>query len=115
MGTIIAILLIILVVAAVVAFAVKSVRVVPQARVQIVERLGQYRKTLSPGLHMIVPVIDKALPIVDMRVQRKDIPPVGPAGQPGRTAGDRGDGGTAGDAAEAGPRRAGQAGQDHLG
>jgi len=75
MGTVIAILLIVAIVAVVMVVAVRSIRLVPQARAQIVERLGQYRQTLTPGLHMIVPFIDKALPLLDLRVIRKDIPP----------------------------------------
>ena len=75
MGAIIAILLIVLVVAIVVVFTVRSVRMVPQAHARIVERLGQYRKTLNPGLHVIVPIIDKTLPVMDLRVLRKDIKP----------------------------------------
>jgi regulator of protease activity HflC (stomatin/prohibitin superfamily) len=75
MGAVIAIVLIVLIVAVVVVFAVRSIRLVPQAHAQMVERLGQYRQTLNPGLHMIVPFIDKALPLLDLRVLRKDIPP----------------------------------------
>lgn len=36
----------------------KGVRVVPQGEEWIVERLGKYRKTLTPGLHIIFPYID---------------------------------------------------------
>jgi regulator of protease activity HflC (stomatin/prohibitin superfamily) len=36
----------------------KGVRIVPQGEEWIVERLGKYRKTLTPGLHIIIPYID---------------------------------------------------------
>src|SRR5436309_7297049 len=44
-----------------------SVRIVRQARVGIVERWGKYRSTLAPGLHLIVPMLDRITAVVDMR------------------------------------------------
>jgi regulator of protease activity HflC (stomatin/prohibitin superfamily) len=44
-----------------------SVRIVRQARVGIVERWGKYRATLAPGLHLIVPLLDRMSAVVDMR------------------------------------------------
>jgi len=44
-----------------------SVRIVRQARVGIVERWGKYRATLAPGLHLIVPMLDRITAVVDMR------------------------------------------------
>jgi regulator of protease activity HflC (stomatin/prohibitin superfamily) len=44
-----------------------SVRIVRQARVGIVERWGKYRATLAPGLHLIVPLLDRITAVVDMR------------------------------------------------
>jgi regulator of protease activity HflC (stomatin/prohibitin superfamily) len=48
---------------------VRSVRIVPQARARNVERLGRYRKTLEPGLNMVIPLIDKVRPMIDLREQ----------------------------------------------
>ncbi|MGB8856684.1 MAG: SPFH domain-containing protein [Burkholderiales bacterium] len=36
----------------------KGVRIVPQGEEWVVERLGKYQKTLTPGLHVIIPYID---------------------------------------------------------
>ena len=36
----------------------RSIRVVPQAQAYIVERLGRYKRTLEPGLHLLVPFVD---------------------------------------------------------
>ena len=47
----------------------KAVRIVPQARAGIVERLGRYDRTLEPGLALIVPFIDRVLPLIDLREQ----------------------------------------------
>ena len=70
-----------LIVAAVVLFFVvvvltRAVRIVPQASTGIVERLGRYQRTLEPGLHFLVPFIDKLRkPLVDMREQVVTFPP----------------------------------------
>ena len=38
---------------------VKGVRIVPQAMVIVIERLGKYHKTLQSGFNLIIPIIDK--------------------------------------------------------
>jgi regulator of protease activity HflC (stomatin/prohibitin superfamily) len=49
---------------------VRAVRIVPQAQAGIVERLGRYSRTLDPGLHFLIPFLDKLRkPLVDMREQ----------------------------------------------
>ncbi len=53
----------------------RSVRMVSQAQVQVVERLGKYAKTLEPGLHILVPVIDNVKATIDMREQVVSFPP----------------------------------------
>jgi regulator of protease activity HflC (stomatin/prohibitin superfamily) len=63
--------LIVVVVAALLAGLVvyKTVRIVPQARARNVERLGRYRKTLEPGMNLIMPFIDRVKPLIDLREQ----------------------------------------------
>src|SRR5690349_21856776 len=53
----------------------KSVRIVPQQRMDVVERLGKYKRTLSPGLNLLVPFIDAVRTKVDMREQVVSFPP----------------------------------------
>ena len=53
----------------VVLVALRSVRIVPQARARNVERLGRYTKTLEPGMNMIMPFIDRVKPLIDLREQ----------------------------------------------
>ena len=53
----------------------RTVRIVPQASAGIVERLGRYQRTLDPGLHFLVPFIDRLRPLVDMREQVVAFPP----------------------------------------
>jgi len=47
----------------------RSVRIVPQAKARNVERLGRYRKTLEPGMNVIIPFIDRVKPLIDLREQ----------------------------------------------
>jgi regulator of protease activity HflC (stomatin/prohibitin superfamily) len=49
--------------------AARTIRIIPQARAGVVERLGRYSRTLNPGLTIVVPFIDKVKPLVDLREQ----------------------------------------------
>jgi regulator of protease activity HflC (stomatin/prohibitin superfamily) len=53
----------------------KTVRIIPQARAGVVERLGRYQRTLSPGLTILVPFIDRLAPLIDLREQVVSFPP----------------------------------------
>ncbi len=48
---------------------IRSVRIVPQAKARNVERLGRYRKTLEPGMNVIIPFVDRVKPLIDLREQ----------------------------------------------
>jgi regulator of protease activity HflC (stomatin/prohibitin superfamily) len=63
--------LIVLVVVAlfVMVVAAKTIRIIPQARAGVVERLGRYSRTLTPGLTIVVPFIDRVKPLIDLREQ----------------------------------------------
>ncbi|WP_082034655.1 SPFH domain-containing protein [Nigerium massiliense] len=70
------ILIIIVVVVAVVAL-VSSVRVIRQMRIGVVERVGRFHKTLDPGLHLIVPIVDRVAHNIDTRETVVPFPPQG--------------------------------------
>ncbi len=53
----------------------RTVRIVPQARAGIVERLGRYSRTLTPGLAILVPFMDRMKPMIDLREQVVSFPP----------------------------------------
>ncbi len=53
----------------------RTVRIVPQARAGVVERLGRYSRTLNAGLSILVPFIDKLRPLIDLREQVVSFPP----------------------------------------
>ena len=55
--------------------AARTVRIIPQARAGVVERLGRYSRTLQPGLTVIVPFIDRVRPLIDIREQVIAFPP----------------------------------------
>jgi regulator of protease activity HflC (stomatin/prohibitin superfamily) len=63
-----------LIVLLVVAFLVlvvlaRTIRIVPQARAGVIERLGRYSRTLNPGLAIVVPFVDRLRPLIDLREQ----------------------------------------------
>jgi regulator of protease activity HflC (stomatin/prohibitin superfamily) len=47
----------------------RTVRIVPQARAGVVERLGRYSRTLTPGLAIVVPFVDRVRDMMDLREQ----------------------------------------------
>jgi regulator of protease activity HflC (stomatin/prohibitin superfamily) len=53
----------------------RTVRIVPQARAGIVERFGRYHKTLTPGLNLVYPFVDRLRPMLDLREQVISFPP----------------------------------------
>src|SRR5487761_217779 len=75
MGTIVAVVLLVLIVALAIFAVVRSVRIVPQARAGIVERFGRYHRTLHAGLNLMTPFIDRLRPLIDLREQVVSFPP----------------------------------------
>lgn len=66
--------------------AAKTIRIVPQATVMLVERLGRFDKVASSGLNLLVPFLDRpravywtnmrpGLTSIDLREQYIDLPP----------------------------------------
>ncbi|HEX8082246.1 MAG TPA: SPFH domain-containing protein [Jatrophihabitans sp.] len=53
----------------------RSVRIVPQARAAVVERLGRYTRTQGPGVAILLPFVDRMRPLIDMREQVVSFPP----------------------------------------
>jgi regulator of protease activity HflC (stomatin/prohibitin superfamily) len=54
---------------------IRAVRIIPQARAGVVERLGKYARTLNPGLTILIPFVDRLLPLLDLREQVVSFPP----------------------------------------
>ncbi len=53
----------------------RTIRVIPQARAGVVERVGRYSRTLNPGLAIVVPFVDRVKPLLDLREQVVSFPP----------------------------------------
>jgi regulator of protease activity HflC (stomatin/prohibitin superfamily) len=47
----------------------RTIRIIPQARAGVVERLGRYSRTLTPGLTLVVPFVDRIRDMIDLREQ----------------------------------------------
>src|SRR6266702_3738944 len=63
-------LIVLLVVAGLVLLTLgRTIRIVPQARAGVVERLGRYSRTLTPGLAIVVPFVDRIRDMIDLREQ----------------------------------------------
>ena len=63
-------LIVLIVVAVFVLFTLaRTIRIVPQARAGVVERLGRYSRTLTPGVSIVVPFVDRVREMIDLREQ----------------------------------------------
>src|SRR6266853_3519324 len=63
-------LIVLLVVAGLVLLTLaRTIRIIPQARAGVVERLGRYSRTLTPGLSIVVPFVDRVRDMMDLREQ----------------------------------------------
>ncbi len=68
-------LIVLLVIVLIIAF--KSIKVVKQAEVYIIERLGKFHKVADAGLTIIIPFLDHVRSVVSLKQQTMDIPPQG--------------------------------------
>lgn len=73
MGT--GIVLLIVFLALFVVVVAMSVKIVPQQEVGVVERLGKFHKLITPGLNVVIPVIDRVRRVLDLRIQQANVPP----------------------------------------
>ncbi len=62
---------------AVIFFIASAIKVIRQQRVGVVERLGKFKRTLDPGPHLVVPLLDKVRYNLDMRENVVPFPPQG--------------------------------------
>jgi regulator of protease activity HflC (stomatin/prohibitin superfamily) len=68
------ILLVVLVVLVVV-IIFNAIKIIPQQRVGVVERLGRFNRLLTPGLNVLIPIIDQVRIYHDLRIQQANVPP----------------------------------------
>lgn len=67
--------IIIILLSLVVIIIFKSIKIVPESKVYIIERLGKYNQSLTPGLHFLNPFFDRLSRIISSKEQVKDFPP----------------------------------------
>ena len=68
-------LLIVLAIILIIAF--KSIKIVKQAEVYVIERLGKFYKVADAGLTIIIPFFDRVRSVVSLKQQTMDVPPQG--------------------------------------
>lgn len=56
---------------------IKMVALIPQGEAAVIERLGTYTRTVSGGLTLLVPFVDRIRDKVDTREQVVSFPPPG--------------------------------------
>ena len=74
-GSTVLLVIVLLFVLLVVVSVVKAVQIIPQAQAAVIERLGRYQRTQTPGLTFLVPFIDRVRARIDLREQVVSFPP----------------------------------------
>ncbi len=69
------VILFVVVILLLVALMAYVVRIVPQAKSYVIERLGAYHSTWSTGIHFVIPFIDRIANKVTLKEIVKDFPP----------------------------------------
>ena len=54
---------------------IKNIKIVPQSRAYVIERLGSYSETWQTGLHIKIPVIERVAKQVSLKEKVADFPP----------------------------------------
>ena len=68
-------LIFLLVIIVVIAF--KTIKIVKQSEVYVIERLGKFHKIADAGLTIIIPFMDQVRSVVSLKQQTMDVPPQG--------------------------------------
>ena len=54
---------------------ISNIKIVPQSKAYVIERLGAYHCTWDTGIHMLIPVFDRIAKQVSLKEQVADFPP----------------------------------------
>ena len=66
---------IIAVIAIIILLVIANIKIVPQSKAYVIERLGAYFATWDTGLHVKIPFIEKVAKVVSLKEQVVDFPP----------------------------------------
>ncbi|MEE1504025.1 MAG: SPFH domain-containing protein [Acutalibacteraceae bacterium] len=69
------IIAIIAVLAIIILLVIANIKIVPQSKAYVIERLGAYFATWDTGLHVKIPFIEKVAKVVSLKEQVVDFPP----------------------------------------
>ena len=75
MGAIVATIMLLIIIGVALALVATNVRIVPQATVYVIERLGAYHATWETGLHVKIPFFDRVAKRVSIKEQVVDFKP----------------------------------------
>lgn len=70
-------IVVLVIIALLVAFLASSIKIIHQQKIGLVERLGKFNRRLTPGPHLVIPIIDRVQYNLDMREQVVPIPAAG--------------------------------------
>ena len=66
---------ILIIFAVIILIILSNIKIIPQAKAAVVERLGAYKATWKTGIHITFPFIDKVAKVISLKEQVVDFPP----------------------------------------
>lgn len=66
-------IIVVIAIIAIISIMLSGMTIVSTGNAAIVERLGKYYATLHPGLHIIIPIVDRVATKVPLRIQQQNI------------------------------------------
>ena len=67
--------IILVIIALLIVIAIANIKVVPQSKAFVIERLGAYQCTWQTGMHFLIPIVDRISKTVSLKEQVADFPP----------------------------------------